>query len=302
MRRLLAVVGAGIAILAAVLVARTVGMASKQAAVAPAPPLAVDASAAAERLAGALRLRTVSNQDPSRFDSTQFRGLQDYLARAFPRVHQTLQRETVNDYSLLYTWKGTGEGRPVLLLAHLDVVPVDPSTESSWEHPPFSGDVADGHVWGRGAIDDKASALAILEAIETLLAAGYQPPRSVILAFGHDEEVLGEHGARVMAEILKQRGIEPELVLDEGGAILDGLFPGIASPVASIGMAEKGYVSVELTVDGTGGHSSMPPRRTAVGRLSAAIDRLEDHRMPSNIDAALLRSVEYLGSSTEGLG
>ena len=295
MRRIVAALAVGIAILAAVLIARTVGRASKQVAVAPAAPLAIDAQAAAERLAGALRLRTVSNQDPSQFDPGQFRGLQDYLAQQFPRVHQALQRETVNDYSLLYTWKGTGQGKPALLLAHLDVVPVDPSTASSWLHPPFAGEIADGYVWGRGAIDDKGSALAILEAIETLLAQGYQPPRTVMLAFGHDEELLGDNGAGVMSAQLKQRGVEPEFVLDEGGSILEGLFPGVASPVASVGMAEKGYVSVELTVDGTGGHSSIPPRRTAVGQLSAAIDRLEDQRMPANVDAAMRRSFDYIG-------
>ncbi len=295
MRRLIAALGAGVAILAVVLVARAVRTPSKQVAVAAAAPISVDADAAAARLAGALRLRTVSNQDPAQFDGSQFRALHAYLAEHFPRVHQALQREVINDYSLLYTWKGSGDDQPVLLLAHLDVVPVDPSTEASWVHPPFSGDIADGSVWGRGAIDDKGSALAILEATEGLLADGYQPPRTVMLAFGHDEELLGEHGAMVMADLLKQRGVAPAFVLDEGGSILEGLFPGIASPVASVGMAEKGYVSVELTVDGTGGHSSIPPRRTAVGQLAAAIDRLEARPVPSNIDAAMGRSFEYIG-------
>jgi carboxypeptidase PM20D1 len=116
-----------------------------------------------------------------------------------------------------------------------------------------------------------------------------------MLAFGHDEELLGEHGAATIAKTLKDRGVEPEFVLDEGGSILEGLFPGVAHPVASIGMAEKGYVSVELTVDGAGGHSSIPPRQTAVGQLSAAINRLEEHPVPANIDAAMGRSFEYIG-------
>jgi hypothetical protein len=170
LRRLVAAVAVGMVILAAVLVARALRAPSKQVDVAAAAPVSVDANAAAERLAGALRLRTVSNQDPAQFDGDQFRALHVYLAEHFPRVHQTLQREAINDYSVIYTWKGSGTGKPVLLLAHLDVVPVDPSTESSWIHPPFSGDIADGYVWGRGAIDDKGSALAILEAIELLLA------------------------------------------------------------------------------------------------------------------------------------
>ena len=295
MRRVIAAAAASLVILVAVLVGRAWRMPSRQVTVPPAPPAAVDAGAAAQRLAGALRLATVSTQDAAHFDGAPFRALHAYLAERFPLVHQTLQREVVNDYSLLYTWQGTGAAPPAVLLAHLDVVPVDPSTEASWIHPPFGGVIADGYVWGRGAIDDKGSALAILESVEHLLAAGYRPPRTVLLAFGHDEEVSGERGARAMAEMLRTRGVTPAFVLDEGGAILEGLFPGVAAPVASIGMAEKGYVTVELTVEGTGGHSSMPPPHTAVGQLSAAIERLETHPMPSNLDAAMGRSLEYIG-------
>lgn len=295
MRRLIAAAAASLIILTAVLVGRAWRMPSRQVAVPPAAPPAIDADAAAQRLAGALRLPTVSTQDPAQFDGAPFRALHAYLAERFPRVHRTLRRETVNDYSLLYAWPGSGDGPPAVLLAHLDVVPVDPSTAASWTHPPFGGAIADGYVWGRGAIDDKGSALAILEAVEHLLAAGYQPPRAVLLAFGHDEEVSGERGAKAIAEQLRARSVTPAFVLDEGGAILEGLFPGVAAPVASIGVAEKGYVTVELSVDGTGGHSSMPPPRTAVGQLSAAIDRLQTHLMPSNLDAAMGRSLEFVG-------
>lgn len=295
MKRPIAAAAACLVILAAVLMGRAWRMPSRQVRVSPAAPIALDADAAAERLAGALRLATVSTQDAARFDGAPFRALHAYLAERFPRVHQALQREVVNDYSLLYTWAGTGDGPPAVLLAHLDVVPVDPSTEASWLHPPFAGAIADGYVWGRGAIDDKGSVLAIFEAVEHLLAAGYQPPRPVLLAFGHDEEVSGEHGAKAMAERLRERGVTPAFVLDEGGAILEGLFPGVAAPVASIGVAEKGYVTVELTADAAGGHSSMPPPRTAVGRLAAAVDRLQTHPMPSDLDAAMGSSLAYVG-------
>lgn len=286
---------AGVAILAAVLVVRALSMRSRQLAVAPAAPLAVDAGAAAQRLAGALKFETVSFQDPAQFDGRQFVALRDYLAAQFPRVHRALRLEVVNDYSLLYTWQGTGDEPPMLLLGHTDVVPVDPATAGQWIQPPFGGVIAGGYVWGRGAIDDKGSVLAILEAVELLLAAGDQPSRTVILAFGHDEEVLGEHGAKAMAAILAERGVAPALVLDEGGSILVDLFPGVTRPVASIGIAEKGYVSLELTVDGAGGHSSVPPTRTAVGQLSTAVDRLQTNRVPANFDAAIGRSFDYLG-------
>jgi carboxypeptidase PM20D1 len=295
LKRIIMAVAAAALLLVAVLLMRTLSTGSRQVAVDPAPPMAVDAAAAAATLAGALAIETVSYQDPAQFDGQQFRALHDYLAQRFPRVHQALKREVVNDYSLLYTWQGTGTEPPVLLLGHLDVVPADPATAASWTHPPFGGVIDDGYIWGRGAVDDKGSVLATLEAIELLLAAGYQPPRSVILAFGHDEELLGEKGAKAMAEMLAQRQITPALVLDEGGSILVDLFPGVAAPVASIGIAEKGYVSVELTVAGVGGHSSMPPVRTAVGQLSTAVDRLQNHLVPSNLDAAIGRSFDYLG-------
>lgn len=296
MKRIFAALAAGLAILLAVLVVRTVSTRSRQVTAEPAAPIAVDAEAAAKRLAGALAIESISHQDPKQFNGQAFLALHAYLAERFPRVHQALRREVVNDYSLLYTWPGSGDAPPILLLGHLDVVPVDPATADSWQQPPFGGVIADGFVWGRGAIDDKGSVLGILEAVELLLAAGYQPPRSVILAFGHDEEILGEHGAKAMSALLAERGVAPALVLDEGGAILVDVFPGVAAPVASIGIAEKGYVSVELTVDGVGGHSSVPPTRTAVGQLSTAVDRLQKNLVPANFDAAIGRTFDYLGS------
>lgn len=296
MKRIVAALAAGLVVVLAILLARTLSMGSRQIAVDPAPPIALDADAAATRLAGALQFQTVSYQDAAQFDGQQFLALREYLAAQFPRVHQALQLEVVNDYSLLYTWKGTGNEAPILLLGHIDVVPVDPATAGAWTHPPFGGVIADGYVWGRGAIDDKGSVLGILEAVELLLAAGYQPPRTVIIAFGHDEEILGERGAKAMSALLAERGVAPALVLDEGGAILVDVFPGVAAPVASIGIAEKGYVSIELTVDGVGGHSSVPPTRTAVGQLSTAVDRLQKNLVPANLDAAIGRTFDYLGS------
>ncbi|MDX2168410.1 MAG: M20 family peptidase [Deltaproteobacteria bacterium] len=295
MKRIAVAAGATLLALLLVLVGRTLRTESRQPHVEPAAPVAIDADAAAQRLAGALRYRTVSNQDPAAFDTAAFRGLHDYLAQRFPRVAATLQRETVNDYSLLYTWPGRGADKPILLLAHLDVVPIEPGTEDQWQHPPFDGVVADGFVWGRGALDDKSSALATLEAVEWLLAQGYEPPRTVMLAFGHDEEISGHHGAQAIAERLAQRGVSPELVLDEGGTILVGLVPGLSAPVASIGLGEKGYVSVELSAHSAGGHSSIPPARTAISVLSDAVHRLGRHQVPSNLGAAMGDSFEYLG-------
>jgi carboxypeptidase PM20D1 len=282
--------------LAAVLVANALRLPSRRAAPPEAALVAVDPDAAAERLAGAIRFRTVSHEDPSKLDAAQFLALHAYLERAFPRAHAALGREVVGDYSLLYTWPGGDASlAPVLLLAHMDVVPVEPGTEETWTHPPFDGRVADGFVWGRGAWDDKGGMLAILEGVEALLAEGFRPRRAVYLAFGHDEEVGGRGGAARIAALLASRGVRPECVLDEGGVVSDGVVPGVSAPVALVGVAEKGYVSVELAVEGAGGHSSMPPPRTAIGVLAGALDRLEREQMPAGLTGASRQMFEYLG-------
>ena len=158
-------------------------------------------------------------------------------------------------------------------------------TWSRWSQPPFGGRIADGFIWGRGSIDNKSAVVGVLEAVETLLSEGFRPRRTVLLAFGHDEEVGGTRGARAIAERLGQRGIELEMVLDEGGVIGEGLLPGISAPTALVGIAEKGFASVELIAQGTGGHSSLPPRRSPIGVLGAAIARLEAQQMPARLEA-----------------
>lgn len=244
----------------------------------------VDESALARRLAGAIRLPTISHEDRARIDTLSFVELGTYLETQFPRVHQTLTRERVAGHSLLYRWTGADPGAaPLLFLAHLDVVPVEPGTEGQWQQPPFSGAIADGYIWGRGTLDDKASAVAWLEAVEALLASGFAPSRTLYFAFGHDEEVGGHEGAKAIAALLQSRGVEAEFVLDEGGAITQGIVAGIERPVASIMAAEKGYVSYRLRTRGAGGHSSMPPPQTAVGQLARAVARVQDHPLPARL-------------------
>jgi carboxypeptidase PM20D1 len=172
----------------------------------------------------------------------------------------------------------------------MDVVPVEPGTESAWTHPPFAGDLADGFIWGRGALDDKSGVLALLEAAELLLNQGFQPRQTVYLAFGHDEEIGGTSGAVRIAATLKSRSVRLEYVLDEGLAVTEGIVPGLKPPAALIGIAEKGFASIELEATAAGGHSSMPPPSTAVGIVAAAVHRLEAHQMPASLDgpAALL--------------
>ncbi len=296
LKRILAFAAVALVALLAVLLVRTLQFTSRQIRVQPAPPVALDRQALAMRLAQGLQFQTVSHQDPAQLDGEQFLALHRYLAAQFPLVHSHLKRETVNGYSLLYTWDGTEPGRkPVVLLAHMDVVPVEPGTEEKWNYPPFAGRVAEGYVWGRGAMDDKCSVFATLEAVEVLLRAGFQPRAPVLLAFGHDEEIGGERGAQQIVALLQARGVQPEFVLDEGGVIIRGMVPGMSAPVAAIGIAEKGGVSIELTVRAAGGHSSSPPLHTAVGIVSAAVERVENSQMPVELRGATLRFFDFVG-------
>ena len=245
------------------------------------------AAGAADRLAGAIRFATISHADPAAFDQAAFVGLHQYLQREFPQAHAALSREIVANYSLLYKWEGSDPSlKPILLLAHMDVVPVEPGTESKWDKDPFAGTTADGFIWGRGAIDNKLAVVGTLEAVEMLAKSGFRPKRTVYLAYGHDEEVGGNGGARQIAHLLEQRGIEFELVLDEGGVIGDGLLKGVSTPTALVGIAEKGFASVELTTKTDGGHSSLPPRESAIGILGTAITRLEENQMPARLEGA----------------
>ena len=297
MRRLfVAIIAAALVVLATVVIVRTSRFHSRQLAVEPVPPLPLDTAAAAARLAGALRFRTVSYQDSTQVDAAEFRRFQDYLRTTFPKLHARLGREVTGGFSLLYEWRGSDSTlKPILLMAHQDVVPVEPGTEDRWTEPPFAGRISGGFVWGRGAMDDKGNLLALLEAVERLVGAGIAPRRTIYLAFGHDEEVGGRRGAARTAALLGERHVQLEYVLDEGGAITTGLITGVTAPVAVVGIAEKGYVSLELTAHVAGGHSSMPPAHTAVGILSAAVARLEAHKMPRAIRGATGAMFDYIG-------
>jgi carboxypeptidase PM20D1 len=251
----------------------------------PAPSPAVDLNAAAQRLALLLRCRTLSHIEEESIDPDPFLRLHKVLEESFPLVHQHLNRERVGELSLLYTWSGREpELKPFLLMAHQDVVPVETGTEDDWHYPPFSGEIADGFIWGRGTLDMKSALSGIFEAIELLLKDGFVPRRTIYVALGHDEEVGGFSGNARIAALLAERAERLEYVLDEGGFIVDGVIPGIREPVALVGIAEKGFVNFILTARGEGGHSAMPPGRSAIGSLSQALIRLERYPFPSRID------------------
>ncbi len=252
---------------------------------------------AAERLSTALTYPTVSGPSDAAVTEAAFTELLAYLQQTFPRFHGELDVRRVSRFTVHAVWKGTDPSlQPVVVLAHTDVVPIAPGTEDAWEHPPFSGRIADGYIWGRGSIDNKQNVLAYLEATEALLAAGHRPQRDVHFVFGHDEEVGGHAGAAVVARQLGEQGIRPLAVYDEGLIIADGLVPGMTVPVGLIGVAEKGYVTLRIQARGAEGHSSMPPADgTAVGVLATAITRLEGRPFDRELSGPAAMLLDTIG-------
>ena len=274
-----------VTVVIAVVIVKALTLESRQVASEPPNRASLDAAALAQRLAAAVRFRTVSSRDPAQVQWGEFAAMRGWLEKTFPRAHLALRRETINEHSLLYTWQGTdAAAAPALLAAHFDVVPVEPGTEKAWTQPPFEGRIADGFIWGRGTMDDKEALMAIMESVEMLAARGFRPRRTVLLAFGHDEEIGGEQGAARIAALLKERGIQPELALDEGLVITERMIPGVRAPVALVGVAEKGVVSVELVAEAEAGHASRPALPTAVGILANALARLEAKQFPVRLE------------------
>ncbi len=260
----------------------------------------VDLDGAVERLSRAIQFQTISNQDRNDFDTKAFDDYHAFLVEAYPEVHKVLKREILGDprpYSLLYTWEGKNPDLPpALFYAHQDVVPVPEDSLDQWEQEPFSGAVVDGYLWGRGTMDDKNQIHGILEAAEMKIKEGYQPERTLYFVFGQDEEVGGPEGARFIAETLEKRGIKRfAFVMDESAPLIPGIFPGLPDNTALIGIAQKGYVSLELAMHGVGGHSSQPPEESNIGILASAITKLEAAQFPYRIHPALRYQYRYLG-------
>lgn len=291
-------------LLIAVMATRAAMLESRQPAARDSARIELDTSAIVSRFSEALTIPTVSPQREEDRDFEAFRGFHDFLEISFPATHEALVRETINELSLLFTWEGRQPDLdPILLMAHMDVVPVIPGTEEAWEHPPFGGVVAEGQIWGRGSLDDKASVMAILEAVESLVDSGFRPRRTIYLAFGHDEEVGGPEGARRIAQTFTERGIESfAFILDEGGFIGEGLTAGIDGKVAVIGIAEKGFVSLELVVESDGGHSSAPPDHTALGILAKAVTKLEENQFPASLDGTTEEMLGFIAPEMPFVG
>ncbi|MGJ4754581.1 M20 family peptidase [Leptospira kmetyi] len=255
---------------------------------------------AVERLSKSIRFKTVSSLENPSLNADQFLALNRHIETSYPLLNSELAKTKIGDSSFFYEWKGSDPSlKPILLCAHSDVVDVEAATENLWTADPFGGEVRDGFVWGRGSWDDKSSLFAILESVEILIRKGFRPKRSVFIAVGQDEEVVyGISGAKSITDTFKKMNLRFEYVLDEGQIVAENIIPGIDKPVALVGIAGKGYLTVRLRVDlKEGGHSSMPPRETAIGILTSALHRLENSPFPFSLTPVSKSTFEWLAPS-----
>ncbi|MFU8794624.1 MAG: M20/M25/M40 family metallo-hydrolase [Dethiobacteria bacterium] len=259
------------------------------------PETNIDMDEAAKRFSELIGCCTVAPENMPVKDGingySEFERFRELLKVFYPLTHKKLEFELIGDHSLLYRWNGRNSDKPLLLMAHYDVVPAD---ESQWSRPPFSGKIDQGIIWGRGTLDTKVTLCGILETVEALLNVDFKPDHDIYLAFGHDEETMGS-GAPAIVETLKSRGIRPELVLDEGGAIVNGIFPGVKKPIAVVGMAEKGVADIEIVLEGSGGHSSTPGRINPIGLISKIILQVEKNPFRAHLPLEVEEMFSILG-------
>ena len=254
-------------------------------------PETVDREKAVAHLQDLIRARTVSYRDKTLEDEAEFEKLEALLPKLFPHVAQTCTFLKPGPRSLLFHWKGKSADKPGVLMAHYDVVPVN---EEAWDKPAFDAVIEDGVMWGRGTLDTKGTLLGVLEASDNLMAQGFVPANDLYLAFAGDEEISGD-GAPAIVRWFQEHGIQPDFVLDEGGAVVENVFPGVKIPSAMVGIGEKGPMDVKLVLDSAGGHASTPPPHTPVGELAQAITRIETHPFPFQLTPPAAEMFDTLG-------
>ncbi|WP_228235981.1 M20 family peptidase [Allomuricauda sp. M10] len=296
MKKFLFVLVALIIVLAAVLTFNTLSLSSKQVTPEPLEKMNFPANAY-QNLSEAIQFETISFGEDVIPDSTAFNGFHQFLKETYPLIHENLSLEKISEYSLLFKWEGSDTSKkPIILMSHQDVVPVDQPTLTDWEAPPFAGKITDTHIIGRGTLDDKSSLMALMESIETLLTESFTPSQTIYLAFGHDEELGGSNGAKKIAAYLKEKGIHAAMTLDEGGLLAENMVPGFDKTIAMLNLAEKGYASFNLIVETKGGHSSSPPKDNTLGMLAQAIVDLENNQLPYKLVKPIDYQFEYMGS------
>ncbi len=292
MKKFIAAGAAGaFAALAGVVTARTLAFKPK-AGERPAPDAAeVNGQKVVDDLAAMIRCRTVSNLDHSLEDEAEFEKFRALLRERFPLMHERCSPERIGRNGLLFTWKGRTSEKPSVLMAHYDVVPAD---EANWSKPPFDGIIEDGVLWGRGTLDTKCTLCCALEAAEQLLSEGFTPEHDLYFAFSGEEEIAGDSASDIVDE-LQRRGVVPAFVLDEGGAVVTGVFPGVDAPCALVGTSEKGQMQLFLDMKSEGGHASAPPRSTIAGKLAKAVTRIEKKPAPFTLTPPAEEMFDTLG-------
>ena len=284
-------VGALVVLFFTVIIARALAFKPKNEGERKCEPVFINNEKAVSDLAEMIKCRTVSDRDKSKEEASEFERFEKLLPKLFPKVHEKCEFTKVGDRSLLFRWRGVSDASPTVLMAHYDVVSVVPE---NWEKPPFDGIIENGLLWGRGTLDTKGTLNGILQAAEQLISDGFVPKNDIYFAFGGDEEING-HGAPEIVKLFKERGITPGAVVDEGGAVVEKVFPGVKCPCALIGVAEKGMVNIEYSVSGGGGHASSPAPHTPVGRLSAACVKMEASPFKFRITPPVKEMLDTLG-------
>lgn len=255
------------------------------------PAVKVDLDRATESLARMIRCRTISRYRKEEEEREQFEAFRALLQERYPALHTRCELHRIGDDGLLYRWPGKSSEGPTILMAHYDVVPVN---EELWSKPPFGGIVEDGVLWGRGTLDTKITLCGALEAAEGLISSGFQPERDIYFSFGGDEEIAGDDAPSIV-RFLEEHGVRPALVLDEGGAVVEGVFPGVESPCALVGIGEKGIMDLEFSLSGQGGHASAPPPHTLLGEMSRFAVEIEKRPFPGRLSPAAAKMFDTLG-------
>ena len=250
-----------------------------------------DGDAAIDALAALVRCKTISHSDHTLEDNAEFEKLIALLPKLYPHVFRVCKFDRLPDRALLFHWKGKANHEPAVLMAHYDVVPVN---EEGWNKPPFDAVIEDGVMWGRGTLDTKVTFNGVLSAADHLISRGFIPENDIYFAFSGGEEVNGK-GAPNIVSWFERHGITPAMVVDEGGAVVENVFPGVKKPCGVIGIAEKGMMNVQYRTVSNGGHASAPKPHTPVGVLAAACRKVEDHPFNAHIEGPAAQMFDTLG-------
>ena len=283
--------GAGIAAFGAVLVARAVKFKPKDNYTASGTAIDLDEEKIVKNMQEMIRCKTVSYTDPELIDETEFEKFRDLLPKLYPNIHDNCSRQMIGKNGILYRWMGKEEGDPVVLMSHYDVVPVE---EDQWEKPAFDAILENGELWGRGTLDTKGTLCGIMEAAEKLIGEGFTPNHDIYFAFCGDEEINGS-SCPAIVDWFEEHGIHIAMVVDEGGAVVENVFPGVKGECALIGTAEKGLMNVEFKAKSNGGHASTPPVHTIVGELSQAVVDVEENPFPRHLTKPVREMLDTLG-------